>query len=102
MNENENAVTGLFKLELDEPFEHDGKTYTELNFDFGKLRTKDMLSVEREMQSQGLYALSPKFSGDFLIRLAARASAERVGQGALSALPISAGSRLINYARNFL
>jgi hypothetical protein len=55
------------------PFEYQGKTFNELTFDWGKLTGRDGLAIENELQQIGKAVIVPTFSGDYLIRMAARA-----------------------------
>ena len=55
------------------PFEYQGKTYNELTFEWGKLTGKDGLAIENELQQLGKAVIVPTFSGEYLIRIAARA-----------------------------
>lgn len=84
------------------PFSYEGKTYTELIFDFGKLTGKDGLDIEAEIQALGRPVIIPSLSGEYLLRMAARACTTRIGFDVLKAMPLSAYNRIRSAARNFL
>ena len=89
---------GNYTLKLKRPFTFEGQTFDELNFDFEGLTGDDALAIEDELQAIGKPTISPTFSGQFLVRMAARACTNtiidasgrprRIGDDALRALPI--------------
>ena len=50
----------------------------------------------------GKFIVSPTFSGEYLVRMAAKACTTPVGQDLLRALPISDYNRIRSAARSFL
>lgn len=88
--------------QLRRPFEYEGKTYETLTFNWGGLTGDDSLSIENEMQAAGKPVIVPTFSGEYLIRMAARACTPRLGSDVLCALPISEYNRIRSKARSFL
>lgn len=64
---------GNYTLKLKKPFILRGQTFDELNFDFEGLTGDDALAIEDELQAIGKPTISPTFSGQFLVRMAARA-----------------------------
>lgn len=84
------------------PFTYEGKTYKELVFDWGSLTGEDSLAIENEMSSLGKPLIAPEFSGEYLIRMAARACNERIGSDALAAMPLVDYNKIRNMARSFL
>ncbi len=82
------------------PFVHSEKTYEKLEFDFGKLTGGDCLDIEAEMQMLGKTLIVPEFSGEFLVRMAAKAAG--VGTDMLMALPLADYNRIRSKARSFL
>lgn len=84
------------------PYEYEGKTYEELKFDWGKLTGKDGLAIENEMQQIGKAVIVPTFSGEYLVRLAARACTVPVGADAFENMPISDFNKIRSAARSFL
>lgn len=84
------------------PFTYEGKTYEELTFDWGKLTGNDAISIENEMQALGKAVIVPEFSGEYLVRMAARACVEKIGSDTILAMPISAYNKIRGAARSFL
>lgn len=85
-----------------EPFTFEGKTYTELTFDWGKLTGADSLAIESELQALGKMSIAFEFSGEFLIRMAVRACTEKIDVPALRRLPMKQYTMIRNQARSFL
>lgn len=96
--EDSQAYTHRFRT----PFSYEGKTYDELCFDFGKLTGKDGLAIENEIQAMGRPVIIPSWSGEYLLRMAARACTTRIGFDVLKAMPLSDYNRIRSAARNFL
>ena len=82
---------------FDTPFTFEGRTYDTLTFDFSKLSGDDDIAIENELQ-----ALVAEMSGEYQIRLAARACKERLGVDAFTAMPLRDFRRIRNRARSFL
>lgn len=84
------------------PFECEGKKYEELTFDWGSLTGQDSLAIEREMAQLGLPLVTPEFSGEYLVRMAARACTMKIGSDVLCRLPLKDFNRIRSRARSFL
>lgn len=84
------------------PFEYQGKTYTELTFDWDKLTGNDGLAIENELQQLGKPVVVPAFSGEYLVRLAARACTEKIGADAFGSMSIADYNKIRSAARSFL
>lgn len=84
------------------PFEYQGQTYTELTFDWDKLTGNDGLAIENELQQIGKPVIVPTFSGEYLVRLAARACTERIGADGFGNMPIADYNKIRSAARSFL
>lgn len=91
-----------FEHELKAPFTWEGRTYKKFKFDWGTLTGRDGLAIESEMQALGTPVVIPSLSGDYLIRMAARASVDPVGVDVLLALPLRDYNRIRSAARSFL
>lgn len=91
-----------FTLELSSPLKYNGKDLDKLTFDFHSLTGADALSIEEEMQAIGRMILVPSLSGEFMIRMAAKASVEKVGEDDLRRLSIADFLRLRSQVRAFL
>lgn len=94
------ATPGVYTHVFKKPFEYEGKTYSELTFNFERLTGKDMVSIETEMQMNNKYALAPEISRSFQAMMAAKAAG--IGSDVLEAMPIKDFNRITNAARGFL
>lgn len=94
--------TSTVTITLSRPVTYESDTYTELSFDFGKLTGEDSLAIENELQAQSKFVVVPTFSGEYLVRMAARACTANVGQDMIRSLPISDYNRIRSAARSFL
>ncbi len=95
-------ASGVITIELKRPIDYNGKRYTELSFDFEKLTGKDGLNIENELQSLGKAVVVPAFSGEYLIRMAAKACGEPIGYDFLESVSMHDYNRIRNAARSFL
>jgi hypothetical protein len=84
------------------PFTYEDKTYTRITFDWDKLTGADGLAVENEMMRLGHAVVVPSLSGEYLIRMAARASDPEVGYDMLTAIRLSDTNAIRGAARSFL
>lgn len=101
MSEEKKTTGGTFYAHrFDPPFEWMGQTYETLDFDFGKLRGKDALAIEHELNAKGISVVMPAASVDYLVALASRASG--LGSDAFEAMPIKDFNKIRSRARNFL
>ena len=100
--EAETVDASVYVHQFKRPFEYQGKKYDELTFDFGRLTGRDSLAIENELQAIGKMVLSPEFSGEFLIRMAARSCTESIGYDALELMPMGDYNRIRARARGFL
>jgi len=99
----ESKKTGLtYTHKFKEGFEYQGKTYNELTFDFGKLTGKDGMEIENEIQEIKKNVIVPAFSGEYLIRLAAKACTEKIGSDALEIMRLHDHNKIRSQARSFL
>ncbi len=98
----EDVISDTFELKLKKPVEYNGKTYDTLTFDFGKLTGEDGLNIENELQSLGKFAMVPAFSGEYLVRMAAKACNEPIGSDIFSKVSLSDYNRVRSAARGFL
>lgn len=89
-------------ITLKKPVTYNEKTYSTLEFDFEKLTGEDALNIEDELASIGKVTVAPVFSGEYLIRMAAKACSEPIGSDLFRKLPISDYNRIRSKARSFL
>lgn len=92
----------LFKLKLKKPLSYEGTDYTEFSFDFENLTGRDSLDVEKELAMRAIQVAVPAFSGEYIIRIAAKACTAPVGFDAFEALSLRDYNRLRGKVRNFL
>ena len=96
------SAAGAYTHVFAKPFEYEGKKYEQITFDWGKLTGADSLAIENEIQALGKAMLTPEFSGEYLIRMAARSSVPRVGVDVITAMPINDFNKIRSRARAFL
>ena len=84
------------------PLVYMGKTYETMTMNFAILTGDDGLAIENEMAVLGKAVIIPSFSGEYLIRMAVRASDERIGVDAFRIMPLSDYNRIRSKARSFL
>ena len=87
---------------FDAPFNYEGKTYNTLTFDFSKLSGDDDIAIEAELLALGKPVVVAEMSGEYQIRLAARACMEKLGVDVFTAMPLRDFRRIRNRARSFL
>ncbi len=92
----------LFEIEFKNPVKYDGKEYSKLSFDFEKLTGRDGLAIEEELQMMNKAVIVPALSGEYLVRMAARACTEKVGADIFDYMPIKDYNRIRSAARSFL
>lgn len=100
--EQTDGISGTTTIHLRKPFTYEEHTFEELTFDWNRLTGEDALAIEDEVQALNKAVIVPVFSGEFLVRMAARACVERIGQDVLRALPIADFNKVRNAARSFL
>lgn len=96
--ESGSAVT----VQLSRPVTYEGKIFEKVAFDFERLTGNDALAIEGEMQAMGKPVIIPSLSGEYLVRMAARACMDPVGVDFFAALPIRDYHTIRSHARNFL
>lgn len=98
IKENEMIYTHRFS----QPFEYDEKTLEEVTFNWGKMTGADGLAIENELTALGKFVVSPAYSVDYLVRLAAKASEPKIGVDAFSKMPLKEFTAIRTKAKNFL
>lgn len=89
-------------VQLSRPVTYEGKTFQKVALDFERLTGNDALAIEGEMQAMGKPVIIPSLSGEYLVRMAARACVDSVGVDFFAALPIRDYHTIRSKARNFL
>ena len=92
----------LFEIEFKKPVKYNGKEYSKLSFDFEKLTGRDGLAIEEELQMMNKAVIVPALSGEYLVRMAAKACTEKVGADIFDYMPIKDYNRIRSAARSFL
>lgn len=78
------------------------RSFDQLTFDFNKLTGRDSLAIENELQSLGKPVIVAEMSGEYLIRMAARACTEKISADDLAAAPLADYNKIRSRARSFL
>lgn len=78
------------------------KTFGSLTFDFNSLTGKDSISIEAELQALGRPVVVAEMSGEYLIRMAARACTEKIDVDTLISAPLADYNKIRSKARSFL
>ena len=73
------ANNGVFTLHLTRSLEHEGKSYSDLTFDFDSLSGSDSLAIERELQMLGHTVIVANFDSEYLIRVCVKACTDPLG-----------------------
>ena len=92
----------LFEIEFKKPVKYNGKEYSKLSFDFEKLTGRDGLAIEEELQMMNKAVIVPALSGEYLVRMAARACTERIGADIFNYMSLKDYNRIRSAARSFL
>lgn len=92
----------LFEIEFKKPVTYNGKEYSKLAFDFDKLTGLDGLAIEEELQMMNKAVIVPALSGEYLVRMAARACTERIGADIFNYMSLKDYNRIRSAARSFL
>jgi len=92
------TYTHIFKT----PFAYMDNDYTSLRFDWASLTGHDSLAIEAELQAIGKPAIVPELSGEYLIRMAAKACTTEIGPDALQQMNLADYNKIRNRARSFL
>lgn len=96
------TTAGAYTHVFAKPWEYEGNKYEKITFDWGTLTGLDSMAIETEIQAMGKALITPEFSGEYLIRMAARCSAPRVGVDVITAMPIQDFNKIRSRARSFL
>lgn len=92
----------VYVHEFSKPFTYEGKTYDKLTFEWDSLTGNDYLAIEGEMAAIGKVVITPEFSGEFIVRMAAKACTSKIGSDVLGAIPFKDFNKIRGKARSFL
>lgn len=98
----EEETEDIYKHVFKKKFEYEGKTYTELTFDFAGLTGRVALEIERELSAVGKSVVVPAFNSEYLIRMASKACNEPIGADAFEIMQYADYVKITNKARNFI
>ena len=90
------------------PFEYEGNVFKELTFNFGALTAADSLAIENELAAMRKSTLVPEFSGEYMVRMAARACTFKDDKGrklsydAILTMPVKDYLSVRGMVRSFL
>jgi hypothetical protein len=84
------------------PISYNGKQFKQLQFKFGNLTGKDGLAIENEIQAMGKIVITPAFSVDYLVRMAARACTDKIGIDIFDTMSLFDFNKIRGAARSFL
>lgn len=87
---------------LSSPIDWEGKHYTELTFDWTKLKGKDGRDIENELSRMGIIVFVPAATIEYIVRAAARACTVNIGPDIFDALSWNDYNAIRSAARNFL
>ncbi len=96
-----NSVS-FYEITFKEPLKYNSKEYSKLSFDFGKLKGGDGLAIEEELQMMNKAVIVPALSGEYLIRMAAKACTETIGADIFNVMSLKDYNRIRSAARSFL
>lgn len=100
--EAKNLNSSTYIHEFKNPVKYNGTIYDSLTFEWEKLTGKDGLAIENELQALAKPVIVPAFSGDYLIRMAAKACTDKVGADIFLQIPLSDYNKIRSEARSFL
>lgn len=91
-----------FIIYFKKPIKYNDVELEKLEFDFDKLTGEDGLNIENELNTIGRPAVVPAFSGEYLIRMAARACTTKIGPDIFNTMRLSDYNKIRSAARSFL
>ena len=92
---------GIYTHALSAPVLYDGKTYSELTFDFDSLTGGDSLDVMDELMRKGHAVLMKSVDDFYLMKMCARACKEKVGDDIFRMMKPRDLNRILNVSRRF-
>lgn len=95
-------AAGIYTHVLRKPAAYENLIVAEIVFDWESLTGRDSLNIENEMQALGKMLVSPGFSGEYIVRMAARASNPKVGRDFFETLPLGEWHKIRAAGRSFL
>lgn len=103
------ADLGVYTHTFKVPFRWKEREYQTMTFDWTRLSGRDHLEIENELLMKGRTLVTPAFTGEFLVGMAARACTERDEEGkrvidgqAIQAMLMADFQAITRRARSFL
>lgn len=98
----ESTDSGVYTHKFSRPFDYEGRTITELSFDFDSLTGRDSLAVEAELRASGLPVVLKSFDGGYLVRMCARACTdEGISHDVFDVMPVKDYNKITGVSRRF-
>lgn len=91
----------IYTHKFPQPLKSEDKVYTELTFDFEKLRGKDVLEVTRELSNAGHAVIVKSLDDDYLIRMCARACTQTLFYGVFEDMTVRDYNKILSVAKRF-
>lgn len=99
--EEKKEQNGIITYKLKKPFTWEGKTYEEINMDFGSVSGKDMDNIEKQiLMTEGSLSVSPEFTSSYMFKLAARAAG--IHHSVIENMSFEDAYRIKAITRNFI
>lgn len=102
IQEEAEASDDIYTRKLSTPIDWDGKHYTELTFNWTRLKGRDGRDIENELSKIGIIVFVPAATIEYITRAAARACTANIGTDLLDALSMKDFNAIRGAARNFL
>ena len=103
MAEEPTEESSVYTHKFSRPFDYEGRTITELSFDFDSLTGRDSLAVEAELRASGLPLVMKSFDGGYLVRMCARACTDdKIGHDVFDVMPVKDYNKITSISRRFL
>lgn len=95
--------TDTVTIQLKRPVSYNGSCYETLSFNWNELTGADGLEIENELMARGKSVIVPALSGEYLIRMAARACTNaQIGCDIFNGMSLADYNRIRSAARSFL
>jgi len=93
---------GLYTHRFKTPLLYDGKTYTELHFDFDSLTGRDISNIDDELERKGVNVTAREFNSKFHELYAAKACTEKIGSDIFMLMKAAAYIKITRQVKTFL
>lgn len=97
-----NNETTSTVITLSRPVMYNGEEIRELDFEWDRLTGKDSLDIENEVNMRQKVVGNPRFSGEYLLCMAVKASCPKVDRSFFLRMALTDFNRVRSAASNFL